>query len=116
MSATLESVEIWVIPDEDGDASYLEQEVFADRLAEYQRGAFAFVGVRVVAKIAIPSGEGGHYSQTIETPGLWSIEDDSGEDYYRETASDEADTLRTMLAELGVSGDFDIATAPLKYR
>lgn len=115
MSASLDSVTIRVIPDEDPDPSYLDQEEFADRLAAYRRGEFAFVGVRLVAEIKIPHGKG-WIMQDIESPGLWGIEDDSGEDYYRSVAEDEAHTLRDMLAELGITDAVEIdSTTPLRY-
>lgn len=115
-TVTIEAVTIVITPDSDADTSYLEQAEFAERLAEYQADGFYFVGVRLVAELAIPYGKD-TIAQTIESPGLWSIESDSGEDYFRSVASDEAETLRDMLSELGITlGDFDAETAPLSYR
>jgi len=121
MSATLDSVTIEVVGDQDPETSYLDQAEFADRRAEYRRGDFDFVGVRLIAEIVIPGGyvdgrSSFSITQTITTPGLWSIESDSGEDYFRSVADDEAETLREMLAELNVSGTFDPDTIPLAYR
>jgi hypothetical protein len=39
------------VPDDDADASYLLQEGFEKRLAEYLRGDFGLCGVRAVAEI-----------------------------------------------------------------
>jgi hypothetical protein len=96
-----------VVPDESPDASYLEQEGlgFEDRLAAYRAGEFGFVGVRAVAELHIPTvpySRGGWFIQTVSSPGLWGIEDDSGEEYFKEVYEEEVDTLRDMLAELGV--------------
>jgi hypothetical protein len=115
MSATLDNVTIEIVPDQDADTSYLEQDEFANRLAEYRRDEFYFVGIRLVAEIAIPDGLGS-IMQTITSPGLWSVESDSGEDYFRSVATDEAETLREMLSELNVTGTFEPTTIPLVYR
>jgi hypothetical protein len=117
MPAKLNSVRIIISGDECPDASYLEQEGlgFEDRLAAYRNGDFSFVGVQVEAEIYIPHGSD-WIIQTIKTPGLWGIEDDSGEDYFREVAADESVTLSDMLQELCVTrGEFPTA-APIVYR
>jgi len=113
MSARLESITIRVEADDTPDTSYLDQPEFADRLAEYRRDEFHFVGVRLVAEIAIPDGEG-WIRQDIVTPGVWGIESDSGEDYFRDVAEDEAETLREMLKELHVSGEVSMKAQPLQ--
>jgi hypothetical protein len=43
------------VPDNNADASYLLQEGFEKRLAEYLRGDFGLCGVRAVAEIEFPS-------------------------------------------------------------
>jgi hypothetical protein len=90
-----------LLPDDCPDASYLEQEGFEDRLAEYQRGEFGFIGIRVAVELPIPFGKG-HILQKIESPGLWGIESDSGNDYLESVFQEESEILADMLAELGV--------------
>jgi hypothetical protein len=63
------------------------------------RGDWSYVGVR--AAVDIPLSE----TQTairIESPGLWGIESDSGEDYFDSVFQEECDSLVGMLEELGV--------------
>ncbi len=103
MSATIAALTVQIIGDPDPDTSWLEQDEWADRLAEYRDGSFGFVGVRVAADLLIPHGPDGWITQRIESPGLWGIEDDSGEAYFAETAADELGTLLDMLAELNVA-------------
>lgn len=92
-----------VMADDDPDISYLEQDAFEDRLAEYRRGDFDFVGVRASVELHIPHGPSGHaIIQRIESPGLWGIESDSGEEHLAEVFSEECDTLTDMLHALGV--------------
>jgi hypothetical protein len=94
------TIEREIVPDMDHDASYyLEQEGFEDRLEQYRNGDFGFVGVRAVALINTPYG-----NSTIRTemrsPGLWSIEDDSGDSYFDEVFADEKAILLDMLSSL----------------
>ncbi len=108
-------VRILVLQDDHHDMSYLEQEGFEDRLAAYRAGDFSFVGVRLDVKLNIAVGDDWVF-QSITTPGLWSIESDSGEDYFREVAADEFATLAEMLAELCVPLPDPHAEWPLVYR
>jgi hypothetical protein len=89
-----------IAPDENPDASYLEQTNFEERRAEYDAGYFDFVGVRAVAEIEVPYGQGWIVT-TIESPGLWGIDPDSGEDYFAEVFDQERETLVEMLKALG---------------
>jgi hypothetical protein len=86
-----------VLRDEDPDASYLDDPENADRRAEFERGDFAFVGVRAEAEVVV---EG--VSQTLTSGGLWGIESDSGEEYVREVAAEEYGDLRKILTSIGV--------------
>jgi hypothetical protein len=90
-----------LLADDCPDSSYLEQEGFENRLAEFQRGEFGFIGVRAVVELPIPYGKG-HILQKIESPGLWGIESDSGDDYLDSVFQEEIAILTDMLAELGV--------------
>lgn len=94
--------EMSVIPDNDFDTSYLEQDGFEDRRAMFQRGEFEFVGVRAEIQLQIPYGHD-FIIKTIESPGLWGVESDSGEAYLREVFQEECEVLADILAELGVT-------------
>jgi hypothetical protein len=88
-----------VLPDLDPDSSYLEQEGFEERLDQYQRDLFAFVGVRVEVRV--------HDTATgvvtnVTSPGLWGIEDDSGADYLRNIGTDELALIEDELAARGI--------------
>ena len=91
------------IPDDNHDASYLEQDGWEDRLAEYRRGDFGFIGIRAVVDLYIPTNRGGYIMQRIESPGLWSIESDSDESYLQEVYAEECAQLAEMLVTLGVT-------------
>ena len=90
-----------IVPDVCPDASYLEQAGFKDRLAQYQQGMFDLVGVRAAVELPIPYGKD-RILVKIESPGLWGIESDSGEEYFDSVFQEESDILADMLTELGV--------------
>jgi hypothetical protein len=90
-----------LLPDDCPDPSYLEQEGFEDRLSEYQHGEFGFIGIRAAVELKIPYGKG-HILQKIESPGLWGIESDSGDDYLKSVFQEESEILADMLKELEV--------------
>ncbi len=93
----LEEIRVLVLPDNDADTSYLEQEGFEDRLAQYQNGDFTFVGIRVEAEVEIDGA-----MQTLTSAGLWGIESDSEESFLKETAGEEWAQLRETLLTIGV--------------
>jgi hypothetical protein len=93
----VQSISVLVLPDEDPDVSYLDQEEFTDRREAYQRGDFTFVGVRAQAEVVI---EG--IVQTIVSGGLWGIESDA-DAYIEEVAGEEYSDLRKILTSIGVS-------------
>lgn len=96
-------IKIEVVPDNDPEVSYLEQEGFEDRLAEYRADAFYFVGVRVA--VETHDTDSGVFTRS-QTAGLWGIESDSGDDYFREVAAEEASTLQGV----------DVSGAPIVWR
>ena len=91
-----------LVPADCPDTSYLEQEGFEDRLAEYRQGDFGFIGVRAAVELPIPYGAD-RILVTIESPGLWGVESDSDEDYLDSVFQEECETLADMLTELGVT-------------
>jgi hypothetical protein len=105
MKATIERSWIEVLPDPEPDASYLYQAEpdFSDRRAEYEAGSFAFVGVRACAEVRFETDAGGWITgPTVTSAGLWSVESDSGEDYFRDVGRDESADLMEMLTALGI--------------
>lgn len=114
MSRTITDVRIELVPDGDGDISWLDQsdaqmgEGFEAQAAERKRmlasGEISIVGIRVTAEVEVfvPHGDtpeiGFTSTYTLSSPGVWSVESDSGDDYFREIADDELplllDTLR----------------------
>ena len=65
------------------------------------KGEFEFVGIRAAVELPIPFGKDRILTR-IESPGLWGIESDSGEDYLESVFQEESNILADMLAELGV--------------
>lgn len=103
LRATVERTWIEVVPDDDPDTSYLEQAEFAERLNEYRQGDFGFVSVRACAEVRYLTEQGGWIvGPVIRSPGIWGIEDDSGEEYFRSVGEEEAGELGAMLEALGL--------------
>ena len=75
------------------------------RLAAWRRDEWHFLGIRARALIKIPYGANPEYWVTAElmSPGLWGIESDSGEDYFRQVYQEEREILIAMLASLKTS-------------
>ena len=94
----LQSIVAVVEADPDPDTSFMDQDEFDERRAEYERGNFQFVGVRVEAEVLI---EG--TVQTLVSPGLWGIESDSDKQYFVDVANEEYEELRKVLKTVGVS-------------
>jgi hypothetical protein len=93
----VEEIRIVVLDDDEPDTSFLDQDEFKDRRAEYDRGDFKFVGVRADAEVTI---EG--VVQTITSGGIWGVESDA-EGQIRMLAEDEYADLRKILTSIGVS-------------
>lgn len=91
-----------IVPDDCPDASYLEQD--ATRLEQFRQGEFDYIGVRAAVELPIPYGKDRIITR-IESPGLWGIESDSGEDYFDSVFQEESTILADMLVELGVKVD-----------
>jgi hypothetical protein len=83
--------------DEDADTSYLDQDGFEDRRAEYEQGDFHFVGVRTEAEVEVAG-----VVQTLHSGGLWGIESDSDRSYLEEVAGEQYAELRRILKDVGV--------------
>ena len=66
------------------------------RLDAFDAGNWRFVGIRAVARCLIVTHGVGTYVN-LESPGLWSIESDSGESYFNEVFEAEKSTLLSMI-------------------
>jgi hypothetical protein len=103
-SPELLAIRVLVLPDENPEASFWDQDTdpdeqndYEDRKEAYRRGDFSFVGVRAEAEITVDG-----IIQTIVSGGLWGIESDAGDEYMQEVAGDEYNDLRKILKTLGV--------------
>ena len=92
------SVEVERIIDQDPDASYLEQAGFEERLDQYHRDIFCYIGIRAKAEILIND-----LRQTISSGGLWGIESDMDDDYLESVSQEELVELGEQLKALGFS-------------
>ncbi len=92
--------------DDDPDTSYLEQPEFEQRLADWHRERFYYLGIRAHAEICIPS-EGQNADtgilQQITSGGLWGIESDSDTAYLKEIEQEQLSELRDQLHAIGFS-------------
>jgi hypothetical protein len=96
-SPKLHAIQVIVMPDDDPDISFLDQDEFEDRKEAYRRGDFSFVGVRAEAEVVVDG-----IVQNITSGGLWGVESDSGDEYIKEIAGEEYNDLRQILKTLGV--------------
>lgn len=115
-TATIEKVEVAWKYDEDLDLSYLEQECFNEavegrpesegeglrRIQAFHRGELWAYGIRAIATIRFETNGTSHVTR-IDTPGLWGIESDSDESYFREIGGEELWQLRQDLVALGLT-------------
>ena len=77
------------------------------RIRDLDRGEWQYIGIRAVASIVV-----GYTVQAIESPGLWGVESDSGDDYLKEIADEEIAALRRILLDLGFTeSEIDAAIA-----
>lgn len=72
------------------------------RMAEWESGDWRYIGVIARAHLFIPCGGGSFACYTLDSPGLWGIESDSG-DYLREVFAQEKEQLREHLATLAAA-------------
>jgi hypothetical protein len=72
------------------------------RLDAWRSGDWSFVGVRAKAIIRFPYGTNPECWTASEllSPGLWSIESDSGDEYFLQVYQEEREILTAMLASL----------------
>jgi len=95
---TVQSAQIRIMPDQDPDTSYLDQEGFEDRKRAFEKGDFGFVGVMAVAEVEV-----GGVMQEITSGGIWGIESDSGTKYFRSVGKEEYDALKGVLRDMNAA-------------
>lgn len=80
-----------------------------ERKAAWDRGDWWAVGVTARAELMWvddDTGLGTHgIVGPVESPGLWGVESDSGEDYLEDIYREELSTLRAMLKAMGFNDD-----------
>lgn len=77
------------------------------RLAAYNRGEWHMIGIRARAVVQVQR-PGYTTLYEMESPGLWGIEDDSGEDYLSQVFEDEKSILKHDIEA--------IMSAPLEWK
>lgn len=102
-------------PDEHPDLSHLEQryedigepeerakclEQDRARIEAYNNGEWHMRGLWVRACISVPIGGGSFAMFHLDSPGLWGVESDCGDDYEQETWRNEEHQLRQMMAAM----------------
>lgn len=73
-----------------------------ERLEAYNRGEWWCIGLRATVELLHSSGPGATVGTVhrLSTGGLWGIESDSGEAYFREVAAEEVADLRGLCLDL----------------
>ena len=87
------------------DASRKDRAADLKRRDAWRAGEWDYVGVIARATIKIPYGAAS-ITATIDSPGLWGVENDSGEDYLAHVFGEERATLLDMLESLK---DYEVA-------
>jgi hypothetical protein len=93
----LQSIRVLFERDPDADASYLQQDGFAERREDYDEGRFFFVSARAEADVVVDG-----VKQLLRSSGLNAIESDSEEEYIEAIAVEEWASLRGVLKTVGV--------------
>lgn len=91
------------------DPDYRDQD--NARLAAWHQDEWHFVGICARATIKIPYGVNPQcwITAELQSPGLWGIESDSGDDYFRQVYQEERDVLIDMLNSLKT---FEVSKTP----
>jgi hypothetical protein len=72
------------------------------RLDAYNRGEWHFVGIRARAHVTIVR-NGTSFRFNLDSAGLWGIESDSGEEYFKEVFEPEISELKLWLTHFDMS-------------
>lgn len=79
------------------DPEYARQDY--ERMEAYERQEWCMVGVRAEARVILS----GTVIQELTSSGIWGVESDSEDDYFRELAEQELDDLKDQLLAAGFS-------------
>jgi len=86
------------IVDEDPEISWMD----GKRLKEYDNGEFCFIGIEVETEILTSHDKGKTFLiNHISSGGLWGIESDSEDDYFKEVVAEEMSELKKILQSMG---------------
>lgn len=77
-----------------GNPNSVEQDY--ERMEDYNRGGWCFVGIRAVAVVYV-----NNVKQELSSGGLWGIESDSDNSYFAEVGREQLEELRGILQTLG---------------
>lgn len=101
----LDDIEVKITPDQDADASYMDQEGFESRKEDYRNGDFSFIGIQAIGYLY--DEETDEITQ-VDSQGLWGIESDSDSDYLKDVALEELADLQGQLKNKNLSNPNDI--------
>lgn len=74
-----------------------------ERFMQIERGDVWFYGVRAQVTFLIPTQWANNFIiETLDSPGLWGVESDSGDDYFEEIFQEEKGQLIHVLESMGV--------------
>jgi len=91
----------WFNPNQDAHNTPEYGREAYERMLAYERQEWCMVGVRAEATLVING-----TLQTIQTPGVWGVESDSGHDYIeQEVGSEQYAELVDILKALGINED-----------
>lgn len=85
-----------------------------ERMLAYNRGDWGMIGIKAKAETAISIGQGNWKLDTITSGGLWGIETDTDEKYYKEIEQEQLSEVKDYLKEYGFT-DEDINNAPVEF-
>ncbi len=97
-SVELRAVRVARDIDPDADASYLEQEDFKGRLAEYRRGKLHFYEMWIEADVVVEEGA----TAIVRSTGVGGIESDTTEEELDALIAEDWRGLRAALKTMGV--------------
>ncbi len=107
---TCTAITVEHVPDEYPDLSWLDQgdedmgEGF-EATSQARKASYgtewSMIGIRATATVLVPL-DGATCIQTVVSPGLWSVEDDSAPEYLTEIEDEQVDDVRTLLDALGI--------------
>jgi hypothetical protein len=93
-------VEFARITIEDEDAAPTDYDCYsAEQIKAFHAGDWSYIGIRAQARCMIVANGIGTYVN-IDSPGIWGVESNSGDDYLAELYREECEQLKSMLAAM----------------